>query len=582
MQGIKQVVAETKKAINDSKPFIENAKNQVRDFAQNNAPAVQTLKQNMMLYKNETRSTVYQQQLLINRINQLKKVEATDLKMPEQYRMTKQEILELRAEIERLENKLRSLRQENDDTGDNTDKNTKKMISSFSKFGIALLGARSLIGLFRQGLSSALSVNEDLRAEQEVTSNIIGQIFVPAMKVALDMAQYLMIAVARLIKMFTGYDALAKVTTKNISNAKNEAKELNKQLNLSSIDEVENINEDNSSDSGLGMSTSLLADMNAMEEFKKKVAEVDSLFEKLHVQDLVDKLKELWKWIVDNKDWIIRLGLELAAIFGTAKIMLWVGNIAKLIGVAGGTAGLYGILFVIGAILALKAAEGFIQIADGIKKLNEETENANKIWDGNKEKADELLEKYESLTDMTEDQKKGYKTLLEVQLDCLERSNSKLKKNSEEWKKNQQKIDETKDKLYKLNGTTANARINMSTSVKDNTGGFFSSVMSAWKSGFNQLFGTKFASGTVAYGPTYGQFGEYAGASTNPEIVSPRSLMKETMMEAFGEILPSMQNNNNQGDSSFYLNGREFARAIYDDIEYEGNRRGKSTIIRRR
>ena len=31
----------------------------------------------------------------------------------------------------------------------------------------------------------------------------------------------------------------------------------------------------------------------------------------------------------------------------------------------------------------------------------------------------------------------------------------------------------------------------------------------------------KFASGGIAYGPTLGLFGEYAGASNNPEVVAP-------------------------------------------------------------
>ncbi len=42
----------------------------------------------------------------------------------------------------------------------------------------------------------------------------------------------------------------------------------------------------------------------------------------------------------------------------------------------------------------------------------------------------------------------------------------------------------------------------------------------------------KFAAGGIAYGPTVGLFGEYAGASNNPEVVAPldrlRSLIGET------------------------------------------------------
>lgn len=41
----------------------------------------------------------------------------------------------------------------------------------------------------------------------------------------------------------------------------------------------------------------------------------------------------------------------------------------------------------------------------------------------------------------------------------------------------------------------------------------------------------KFANGTVAYGPTLGLFGEYAGASSNPEIVTPEKKMREVFRQ---------------------------------------------------
>ena len=37
----------------------------------------------------------------------------------------------------------------------------------------------------------------------------------------------------------------------------------------------------------------------------------------------------------------------------------------------------------------------------------------------------------------------------------------------------------------------------------------------------------KFAEGGIAYGPTLGLFGEYSGASNNPEVVAPLNKLKE-------------------------------------------------------
>ncbi len=51
----------------------------------------------------------------------------------------------------------------------------------------------------------------------------------------------------------------------------------------------------------------------------------------------------------------------------------------------------------------------------------------------------------------------------------------------------------------------------------------------------------KFADGGIAYGPTLGLFGEYAGASNNPEVVAPldklRNLIKPTDSTASGKVI---------------------------------------------
>lgn len=44
----------------------------------------------------------------------------------------------------------------------------------------------------------------------------------------------------------------------------------------------------------------------------------------------------------------------------------------------------------------------------------------------------------------------------------------------------------------------------------------------------------KFANGGIAYGPTFGLFGEYAGASNNPEVVAPLNRLKQLIQPADG------------------------------------------------
>lgn len=45
----------------------------------------------------------------------------------------------------------------------------------------------------------------------------------------------------------------------------------------------------------------------------------------------------------------------------------------------------------------------------------------------------------------------------------------------------------------------------------------------------------KFANGAIAYGPTLGLFGEYAGASSNPEVVAPLSKLKDLLAVPSGD-----------------------------------------------
>lgn len=89
-----------------------------------------------------------------------------------------------------------------------------------------------------------------------------------------------------------------------------------------------------------------------------------------------------------------------------------------------------------------------------------------------------------------------------------------------------------------------------------------------------------FAKGNVAYQPTMAEFGEYAGARSNPEITAPQNMMRETLFEALSDALPLV--NSNSGDTILYVNGRELARATYNDFKAEGNRLGGSSIAVRR
>lgn len=59
--------------------------------------------------------------------------------------------------------------------------------------------------------------------------------------------------------------------------------------------------------------------------------------------------------------------------------------------------------------------------------------------------------------------------------------------------------------------------------------------------------GGAFADGAVLKKPTMGLMGEYAGANTNPEIVTPESLLTEIFRKELGQL------SGNQGNTDLYL-----------------------------
>lgn len=56
----------------------------------------------------------------------------------------------------------------------------------------------------------------------------------------------------------------------------------------------------------------------------------------------------------------------------------------------------------------------------------------------------------------------------------------------------------------------------------------------------------RLAKGNVAYSETVAVFGEYAGASTNPEITTPQNVMAETFRDVLSDY--EYSNNNSNGE----------------------------------
>lgn len=91
------------------------------------------------------------------------------------------------------------------------------------------------------------------------------------------------------------------------------------------------------------------------------------------------------------------------------------------------------------------------------------------------------------------------------------------------------------------------------------------------------------ANGGVVSSPTMAMVGEYAGANSNPEIVTPENLMRQVFVESMLPIAQAIMSGDKQVISAIEdlanrpieLNGRKVSENIYDDLEKTAIRKGR-------
>lgn len=97
---------------------------------------------------------------------------------------------------------------------------------------------------------------------------------------------------------------------------------------------------------------------------------------------------------------------------------------------------------------------------------------------------------------------------------------------------------------------------------------------------------THFAKGGVLHSPTVGLMGEYAGASNNPEIVTPQSLMRETMEDANASLINAIFAIGNQISKSVddknmdvYMDTAKVTRRITKEQTAQKKQMGTSLVM---
>lgn len=279
--------------------------------------------------------------------------------------------------------------------GETIGENVKKM----GKWALAVFSVRSAYNGIRNAVSILTGQNEELANKINFIKTSLANVLEPVVSWLVNQAYKLVTYVAYILKAWFGIDILAKKTNKSMKNTNKSAMKLRK--TLAGFDEM-NILQDNVASSG----SSGLGDT----------------FKGLDKVDIPQWVKD----IAENKDKILntlkQIGIELALIFGTAKVLqlagdfagLWVSlkNVSETLS---GMVSLKGGLVALAVVLGIIAAVEFGKIIKSASSLNDElesmvstTKSLNEEW----KKETDNKQKMAKQNQLTTEEEKNYANAL--------------------------------------------------------------------------------------------------------------------------------------------------------------------------
>jgi hypothetical protein len=543
----------------------------------------------------------------------------TDKIAPVSLKMSEGDRIKLENDIEKVNNKIISLRESMNDTsnesdrlGKNISKNMKNSVSKLKKFGLALFSIRSIYSLVSKASSQYLSQDTELAEKLQSVWVGLGSFLAPAIERVSNLLLKGLGYLNEFIKALTGIDYIARANAKALEKQAKAQKKLNNQTY--DFDEIrkqqEMTSESASSSSGM-----------------IDIPELDS--------KIVKKLQDLAFWLKENQDLVKAVGITLLTVFGAYKIAKLVSNIGSLIGTAGtGLTGLLSVLKVLGTIGVIAISVSLLYTAltgrdllDDINKIKEGLKDLDEISKERADKSNELTEKYKknletlgesieklsnediqafinqtniatestnevseslfeknkNLASTTEEYKANttvmennletlgiFKTELEAIKDKLQKENEELDKNSEKYKENDDLINQINNSLKNIDGYTATATANLTiqdnaddwaTNLSKRLSNFFGGVSQTITGWFNPSKKTKaYALGGIVTQPTRALIGE-AGY---PEAVVP---MTADYLSTLASAIAQYGGGGSSQPINIYLNGRLIQREINNQTQ---------------
>lgn len=322
MSGIKKITDEVKSAVAKSVEPMKNLTTQAKDMASKSASSVSQMKAQMRSYSGSIQETAKQQDYLRTKIEDLK-----DLLAKADMGFEVGDTMKIEADIEKLENRLRKLQSQGQNTGKETSsafdkikakvksagthlaglggkfknvltgsKNLGKTftstfnngIKSIKKFALGLLSVRTAFSMVSKAMQSYLSYDTQLSDSIQNCWNVLGSLLAPVLEFVVSLFSKAVSYVNAFVQALTGINLVARANKKAIDSQAKSTKKLSEAQ--SSLDEFHNINEDSGSGNDTKPITVEPVDMSKLDFLFDWIEKAKQL-----LATLFDPVKQAWE-----------------------------------------------------------------------------------------------------------------------------------------------------------------------------------------------------------------------------------------------------------------------------------------------
>lgn len=364
--------------------------------------------------------------------NLLKRYEETKNMKP--FKGQEEDLKQLEIEIEKTNNKLVGLKNQQQKLQQESTKTGKTMSDAFSKglksarnLVIGVVGVRSAYMLARRAASAYMSENEELTKKMQSAWVGLGAFLEPFLNFVSEAMLKLVGYLNVFIKALTGTDYIARANAKALEKQAKAQSKLNKEMDKYQNYDFDVIRTQQSESSYDG--------------YEVSGGETSGLINIPELNaNIVKKLQDLAYWLKENKDLIKDVGIALGITFGAAAIGKLLSNIGLLFGSATLGTGLLGLLAILGAIAIVWS---FKVIWDNWKELQEQLNIAKDQLDRFNKQIEETGKVADEETQNIEDYSNIFNTLsfaVEREIGSIKANNKVTELNTKVIKENMREL----------------------------------------------------------------------------------------------------------------------------------------------